>query len=73
MEVLEVDTICLEPVKNDVFITPCGHFFHFDCLSVWVQTRQQTCPNCRANLGEDFVPDKNDALSRSSDEADIKK
>jgi len=29
--------------------TPCGHFFHQECLEPWL-ARQQNCPTCRASL-----------------------
>ncbi len=46
------DSICLEVVLNDIFITECGHVFHFDCLALWIQHGNNTCPNCRQPLKE---------------------
>ncbi|XP_033326784.2 E3 ubiquitin-protein ligase TRAIP isoform X2 [Megalopta genalis] len=31
---------------DDIFRTPCGHIFHFTCLSEWLR-RSPTCPQCR--------------------------
>ncbi|KAJ8962846.1 hypothetical protein NQ318_001246 [Aromia moschata] len=30
----------------EVYITKCGHMFHFHCLAHWIE-RSQTCPQCR--------------------------
>ncbi|KAL7298325.1 hypothetical protein TKK_0008671 [Trichogramma kaykai] len=43
----------LEP-SNDIFITPCGHVFHFPCLVQWLE-KSQTCPQCRAKVKRDGV------------------
>lgn len=32
--------------SDDVFYTPCGHTFHFACLTQWLD-RSKTCPQCR--------------------------
>lgn len=32
--------------SDDVFHTPCGHIFHFVCLSQWLE-RSKSCPQCR--------------------------
>ncbi|XP_076758110.1 TRAF interacting protein no poles [Xylocopa sonorina] len=32
--------------SDDVFHTPCGHIFHFACLTQWLE-RSKTCPQCR--------------------------
>uniref|UniRef100_A0A6B2LS88 RING-type domain-containing protein n=1 Tax=Arcella intermedia TaxID=1963864 RepID=A0A6B2LS88_9EUKA len=48
------DPICFEPVLNDIYVTGCGHIFHFDCLQTWVKYKKgvPTCPNCRQELRE---------------------
>jgi hypothetical protein len=34
-----------------MYVLPCGHSFHLDCIALWVlQTHHTTCPNCRANI-----------------------
>ncbi|CAK9828097.1 E3 ubiquitin-protein ligase TRAIP [Anthophora retusa] len=32
--------------SDDVFHTPCGHIFHFACLTQWLE-RSKSCPQCR--------------------------
>ena len=32
--------------SDDVFYTPCGHIFHFVCLTQWLE-RSKSCPQCR--------------------------
>ncbi|CAK9800031.1 E3 ubiquitin-protein ligase TRAIP [Anthophora quadrimaculata] len=32
--------------SDDVFRTPCGHIFHFVCLTQWLE-RSKSCPQCR--------------------------
>ena len=50
-------TICFESIMKDekVCILDCGHMFHQDCISSWVNTklkekRKITCPVCRDEL-----------------------
>ncbi|KIH64579.1 zinc finger, C3HC4 type [Ancylostoma duodenale] len=33
-------------ISNNIAALQCGHTFHFDCVSKWVE-RSKTCPNCR--------------------------
>lgn len=46
-------TICLLPklVKEDLWILPCGHFFHKDCILNWARTKN-TCPECRESFAD---------------------
>ena len=41
-----VCTICTDQIKEDFSAAPCGHTFHYKCLSQWL-THQKTCPQCR--------------------------
>ncbi|EFN86278.1 TRAF-interacting protein [Harpegnathos saltator] len=43
-----VCVICSELLvpSDDVYHTPCGHIFHFQCLTKWID-RSNTCPQCR--------------------------
>ena len=48
-------TVCLEEYeigKSDVSVTPCGHVYHFKCLSKWLHNNllNPKCPNCNNNL-----------------------
>eukprot|EP00457_Paulinella_chromatophora_P008714 gb/GEZN01008758.1/.p1 GENE.gb/GEZN01008758.1/~~gb/GEZN01008758.1/.p1 ORF type:complete len:391 (-),score=66.05 gb/GEZN01008758.1/:151-1323(-) len=44
--------ICLEDVRGDKFMLACGHVYHFDCFSIWHQSKvaeqkETTCTLCR--------------------------
>ena len=45
--------ICMSPVDyNDPtkrMVTPCGHFFHPECLERWLKVKME-CPTCRRPL-----------------------
>ncbi|EDW62748.1 E3 ubiquitin-protein ligase RNF133 [Drosophila virilis] len=47
-------TICLESAKDGglaaAYRLPCGHWFHKNCLYVWLY-RHNNCPNCRRIIG----------------------
>ena len=40
---------CLELFTSrcDVSTTPCGHAFHTNCVTQWLGTKQNNCPQCR--------------------------
>lgn len=35
--------------KMRVYVTPCKHSFHPECLSTWIQNKAE-CPTCRAKV-----------------------
>ncbi|XP_014212469.1 E3 ubiquitin-protein ligase TRAIP [Copidosoma floridanum] len=35
--------------SNDIFMTPCGHVFHFPCLMQWLE-KNPSCPECRQRV-----------------------
>ncbi|KAL1512537.1 hypothetical protein ABEB36_002118 [Hypothenemus hampei] len=35
--------------NSDMYSTPCGHIFHYTCLSHWLEN-SKTCPQCRAKV-----------------------
>lgn len=39
---------------DDVYVTPCGHVFHFVCVTQWLE-RASTCPQCRAELTTSMI------------------
>ncbi len=41
-----VCTICTDLIRDDFCAAPCGHTFHFECLSQWL-AHQKSCPQCR--------------------------
>ena len=54
-------SICTEKFNefNKVSITPCKHFFHYNCLSNWLfkNIMDPRCPNCNANIFEEIKKD----------------
>lgn len=44
--------ICQEPFVEEAPIkqTPCGHFFHAECLGNWLGKFASSCPLCRCDL-----------------------
>eukprot|EP00906_Rhabdomonas_costata_P026600 RCo037898 len=43
--------ICLDVVADDIFVSPCLHVFHFDCVRAWLDGQSRsTCPVCRAEI-----------------------
>jgi hypothetical protein len=48
-ESVSICSICLESNKNDEKVSEkliCGHFYHKDCISQWLENNT-TCPLCR--------------------------
>ncbi|XP_069681479.1 E3 ubiquitin-protein ligase TRAIP-like [Periplaneta americana] len=39
---------------SDVFVTQCGHLFHYVCLIQWIE-RSQSCPECRSKTTDKSV------------------
>jgi Ring finger domain len=48
VELLEagVEDSQLLPHAEEIFVTPCDHYFHVNCLLTWLTTKKQTCPLC---------------------------
>lgn len=46
--------ICQHPFNSSTPIkqTPCGHYFHEECLGEWLGGYAKTCPICRLDLEE---------------------
>jgi len=46
--------ICQEIFSGEEVIkkTPCGHFFHEQCLGKWLENHARSCPLCRLDLQE---------------------
>ena len=53
--------ICCERMEKGkaVFVTECGHAFHFACLQGYDSTGELPCPICRAHLSEPPILLKN--------------
>ncbi len=44
-------TVCLENIVEDACeLKECKHVFHKQCVQLWFQKFQTTCPNCRAQV-----------------------
>ncbi|XP_054725234.1 E3 ubiquitin-protein ligase RNFT1 [Anastrepha obliqua] len=50
------DEICA--ICQDTYVSPvvleCGHIFCDNCVTIWFK-REQTCPMCRAKVGDNFA------------------
>ncbi|KAI5064234.1 hypothetical protein GOP47_0020904 [Adiantum capillus-veneris] len=44
--------VCLEKLvaKDKLFMLPCKHQFHVDCLTPWIKRNHACCPCCRADI-----------------------
>ncbi|KAL6257230.1 hypothetical protein P5V15_012157 [Pogonomyrmex californicus] len=51
---------------DDVFFTPCGHLFHFQCLSQWLQS-SETCPQCHSVTTSDKIHKAHFSLIETDD------
>lgn len=59
--------ICLETCMEGGHLrTDCGHTFHVDCLSTWLQMKGE-CPTCRADMRTPEM--KTEELAVSEEEA----
>ena len=47
-------------------VLPCGHGFHFKCLSKWLNT-SNTCPTCRKDIESDIYNIAFDTTARIID------
>ena len=65
----ETCNICFDNLNKDVSIqTPCDHTFCNNCLTQWL-LKNNNCPMCRHNLGEDKPQDIN--ISEDDDEEEF--
>lgn len=40
--------ICLE--NGCDVVTYCRHYFHYDCLRIWLESQHNSCPYCRKSI-----------------------
>ena len=43
-------SICLEPLKNNIYMTNCNHIFHNKCIENMITFSHNKCPLCRRKL-----------------------
>ncbi|KAI9696835.1 MAG: hypothetical protein M1836_005197 [Candelina mexicana] len=54
-------SVCMEdvPIGQEVTLLPCSHWFHHECIAMWLK-EHDTCPHCRAGItakdGEPAAP-----------------
>ena len=50
-------SICLEPftLPFDIYTTPCGHVFHYECIRKWLQSGNNHCSQCRQDCTIDEI------------------
>lgn len=52
-----VCVICTEifVINSQISAVHCGHLFHEDCLSKWLNSGQKTCPQCRCTANSKSI------------------
>ena len=61
--------VCLEKIlpKEKLFLLPCKHRFHIECLTPWIKSNHGCCPLCRADiLGTSSKIDRRSGSYRST-------
>ena len=50
-------SICLESftLTSDIYTTPCGHVFHYECIRKWLESGNQHCSQCRQDCTIDEI------------------
>lgn len=63
--VRETCVICLEKIRfrvDKLYLDPCGHVFHKDCVTEWLAKLPRECPSCRAPV--DLTPRRGEVPAR---------
>ncbi|XP_058476821.1 E3 ubiquitin-protein ligase rnf213-beta isoform X2 [Solea solea] len=56
--------VCLLELREPS-VLPCQHVFCLPCLQLCLQPHRRSCPQCRADLPQDFTPTVSDAIKSS--------
>lgn len=53
--------ICLEEHNNDIILFKCGHYYHKNCITNWLDINN-TCPICKQILEKPYFQNNNQVL-----------
>ncbi|XP_026761507.2 E3 ubiquitin-protein ligase TRAIP [Galleria mellonella] len=65
-------TICSDLINQaeNIYVTKCGHLFHYQCLAQWLE-RSKSCPQCRHKVTEKCLFRVYPTLSNDSTGEDV--
>jgi len=41
--------------ESQIISTPCGHIFHRECVEIWMNTGEDSCPQCRRPIRREEI------------------
>lgn len=66
--------ICLEKIETDIATLNCGHKYHFDCISKWINKKndwRNVCTIC-TNIETEIVSIENITETKETEEHDTR-